>query len=1550
MDDHDIEDEGDTDSLLQAIGNGREAPCNDEVESLRFRTQELLLDDSNEGSTGSSGTTLPDYLLPHGADHPKNTLEGDLLHQTPLPHVFPIPPPIRNPGTPAQRSPDLNNNNRRITQSRRLVGRVSNLHLAESLSVGIPRNVEENGPGRKRSLFKLDRTKLGDARRPWRRREYSRSPTSPPISTSPSPSAPAAGEQQQQAMKRKMTLGRLDSIGRMAISMRPSHENGPPTTPWVWTSWILTCCIPGALLKWFGKGDPYVAQAFREKLTLCLIITILMAAVGFLTFGFQNSVCSFNGLHINLNKLNTLYASTSIRGVIYSLADFTHPPIPGITANFNNVAQGRDITPLWPPAANTSKCVALLGAAYTQFPCVIPNVWPPNGSALPNDYTSCHSSKADIAVLGLTKVQGTVFVDWEFVEQSTNMLVYNGWVLDLTAFSSNPAFLGQDFYALAMANIGRDATKAFSLNATNIRKAQCLDEIFRVGQIDSQPFGCVVSNVVLYVSLIVIVGVVFIRFFLAITFSYLIGSRLGDRPGSITRSAVELSRRRREIKEIKEQDALIAAQINETGQPRDAYRERVPVIPSGLSGRLISSERDRTLNKTRSLPVLSTRSFGLRSAASSRSIISEEVVPDSEADLSAMPESKRHSAIVFGRKAPENLRIDSKRLAVFPDPSAPDAAAAKETVMSNPDLMHVLVMITCYSEPYISLRTTLDSIANTYYPSTHKTLFVVADGMVTGEGNGRPTSDFLVDMMEVDDRFRSDDPRYGGEPQAYSYVAIADGSKRKNFARVYAGWYRYTKSQPGADAKEKDAKKKWRRSLGNLALSKQREFDSEDDSDDERPELSRHGTFRSIKTRKDGRVPMILVVKCGNPEEREPGNRKPGNRGKRDSQVLVMNFLSKVMFDDRLTELEFELVHKLWAIGGVHPSKYEGVLMVDADTKVYPDCITHMVACMLNDPKVMGLCGETRIANKFGSWVTMIQVFEYYISHHLTKAFESVFGGVTCLPGCFCMYRIKAPKPEHEGTFVPLLANPDVVEQYSENVVDTLHKKNLLLLGEDRFLTTLMLKNFPHRKMIFVPQAVCKTVVPDSFKILLSQRRRWINSTIHNLLELILVRDLCGIFCFSMQFVIFMELVGTVVLPAAISFTIFLLIESFFISPPPYIPLGLLAAILGLPALLIVMTAHHPMYIFWMFIYLVSLPIWNFVLPLYAFWHFDDFSWGQTRQVAGEKKGEDHSRRTGEFDGEGIQLRRAADWIRYRKMQNEKARRLLFAQQEATAGVGGGGASNYNPNLMDPTSNIESMGDSSHTGAYPFPLAYSRPQPSLPPPMPLRSQSDDDRWVDNSQSDAPPRRNPTVRFNASPVIERPSHLSNILASSGAIAPRSPDGSLTQPPSPVKPLPNLPPQYTTRSPTRRTSLAHGVRNAWSAIQTPFNNNSRNSHLDNGATPPPPRDESLRTSSIPTLLRPLPIPLPNIVTVWKPSENDGSKADGVEEEDCNKTTSTEHFSTNNGSSEGEETPATASKQTADHAGLSPPRTPPKESSVGWVPKLGFIEEGHDADDEE
>jgi chitin synthase len=343
---------------------------------------------------------------------------------------------------------------------------------------------------------------------------------------------------------------------------------------------------------------------------------------------------------------------------------------------------------------------------------------------------------------------------------------------------------------------------------------------------------------------------------------------------------------------------------------------------------------------------------------------------------------------------------------------------------------------------------------------------------------------------------------------------------------------------------------------------------------------------------------------------------------------------------------------------------------VDADTKVYPSSMRLLVNCMVNDNLIMGLCGETKIANKRDSWVTAIQVYEYFISHHLAKGFEAIFGGVTCLPGCFCMYRLKARKGD--GDWVPIITKPEIVQEYSSNTIDTLHQKNLLLLGEDRFLTTLMLRNFPFRKMVFTPQAICKTVVPDEFKVLLSQRRRWINSTIHNLMELVLVRNLCGTFCFSMQFVVMMDLVGTFTLPVAIVLTVVLVVsmaKTTINSLSTALPLILLIIVLFSPAFLILITTRKWVYLMWMIVYLFALPVWNFVLPVYAFWHFDDFSWGETRKVEGEGD-DDHAKKDGEFDPSKVPLKRWEDYERKRIRAVKRRERKEKQMREMSANMG----------------------------------------------------------------------------------------------------------------------------------------------------------------------------------------------------------------------------------------------------------------------------------------
>lgn len=110
---------------------------------------------------------------------------------------------------------------------------------------------------------------------------------------------------------------------------------------------------------------------------------------------------------------------------------------------------------------------------------------------------------------------------------------------------------------------------------------------------------------------------------------------------------------------------------------------------------------------------------------------------------------------------------------------------------------------------------------------------------------------------------------------------------------------------------------------------------------------------------------------------------------------------------------------------------------------------------------------------------------------------------------------------------------------------------------------------------------------------------------------------------------------------------------SSIIGPVQVIPLVLLGLILGLPGALVVITAHSWTYVVWMLIYLVSLPIWNFVLPTYAFWKFDDFSWGDTRKTAGESKKGGHGEQEGEFDSSQITMKRWAEFERERRSRSQ---------------------------------------------------------------------------------------------------------------------------------------------------------------------------------------------------------------------------------------------------------------------------------------------------------
>lgn len=1018
--------------------------------------------------------------------------------------------------------------------------------------------------------------------------------------TQSSPQNDSAAQNASSTIQRRNT-SRLRELQKMR---RKQDAALGPASIWNVYCAIITFWCPGTILACFGKPAKAQQRAWREKMGLISIILMIAAFVGFITFGFTQAVCGTTEQSFAVNTITKGYMI--FHGTAYLLDDLKHPAARGIRNGSNPLYDppwqtgGQDGSFLFQnvkgackdmitKAGNSSIPTDDKGNLAWYFPCQTFNQ---DGSSKPNKSMpyypgyGCHlgvQAREAFYTPKISQTGGKVVFSWDQVKNSSrNLVVFSGSVLDLGLldwFDSSSIKVPASFNDIRTNSDikGLDMTRAWA-TSNHKQMGECFTEIIKVGSIDSNSIGCIASQVVLYVSLTFILSIVGIKFALAVMFQWFLSRKYAAKGSSITTNS------RSKAQEIEDWSNDIYKAPSKLVDAKGDYRKST-VLPS--SSRFTNPyDTDKLINKKRPSPTTMTNQ-----STTARLVQPSGTFSDPFNDTPSNRQSvtgARSSAFTsnYTSAYPSTATTDvTLPLGFIHDLVVPQPPASYRPF--GYPLAHTICLVTAYSEGEAGIRSTLNSIATTEYPNSHKVILVVCDGIIKGHGESMTTPDIVLGMMY-------DQLQLPEEVTAYSYVAVASGSKRHNMAKIHAGFYDY-------------------------------------------------GRKSNIPESKKQKVPMMVIVKCGTPDE--TSKNKAGNRGKRDSQIILMSFLQKVMFDERMTELEYEMFNGLWKVTGISPDFYETILMVDADTKIYPDSITHMNSAMVTDPEVMGLCGETKIANKRSSWVTTIQVFEYFISHHLSKSFESVFGGVTCLPGCFCMYRIKAPKGG-ENYWVPILANPDIVEHYSENVVDTLHKKNLLLLGEDRYLSTLMLKTFPKRKQIFVPQAVCKTTVPEQFKVLLSQRRRWINSTVHNLMELVLVRDLCGTFCFSMQFVVFVELIGTLVLPAAIAFTFYLIIMSIATKPIPIIPLVLLALILGLPGILVIFTAHSLSYIAWMLIYLVSLPIWNFVLPTYAFWKFDDFSWGETRKTAGEKTKKAGLEYEGEFDSTKINMKR---WSEFEK-------------------------------------------------------------------------------------------------------------------------------------------------------------------------------------------------------------------------------------------------------------------------------------------------------------
>ncbi|OAL55923.1 hypothetical protein IQ07DRAFT_627940 [Pyrenochaeta sp. DS3sAY3a] len=351
-------------------------------------------------------------------------------------------------------------------------------------------------------------------------------------------------------------------------------------------------------------------------------------------------------------------------------------------------------------------------------------------------------------------------------------------------------------------------------------------------------------------------------------------------------------------------------------------------------------------------------------------------------------------------------------------------------------------------------------------------------------------------------------------------------------------------------------------------------------------------------------VPYVVVVKVGADSEKD--SPKPGNRGKRDSQLLAYNFFHYVNYRRFWSPLFETIEFKMRICLNMDARDAMYMLAIDCDTVVDRTGISYLVDKLQKDPKLLGVCGYTGVSNHMSSFVASSQVFEYWLTHAVLKAVESICCNVFVLSGCFTIYRLKWQNNR------PAILHPLLLEDYAGSYDKTLHEHNLLSIGEDRYLSTLAIRYFgADCQLRYFSAATCTTNVPDTLSVLLDQRRRWTNSLIHCHFAHLNVMPFEASFWTHTRllFVLGCELFMVFILPLALPAGVALAVISVLLTPYAW---AILLAFLLLPVLLCILCMD------WTYIpfYLPFFPMigmFSVVIPLFSIWQQDNFRWGKTR-------------------------------------------------------------------------------------------------------------------------------------------------------------------------------------------------------------------------------------------------------------------------------------------------------------------------------------------------
>ncbi|KAF8976777.1 hypothetical protein BGZ46_007973 [Entomortierella lignicola] len=445
---------------------------------------------------------------------------------------------------------------------------------------------------------------------------------------------------------------------------------------------------------------------------------------------------------------------------------------------------------------------------------------------------------------------------------------------------------------------------------------------------------------------------------------------------------------------------------------------------------------------------------------------------------------------------------------------------------------HILMLVTCRAnDTEEQIKATLEALALADYDDNRKLLLVITDATVDSSGNLSQASLSCLSFMAPHSIEKQEDQR--ANSNLNSVFGIQGGKDKlvADDAKIHSGYY-------VADSR---------------------------------------------------RIPYILLLRPSRQISRLSDSTW-------QKKKFVIRWLHRVCFDKPMSALEFVLFEKVRDYYHHGPGIFDLLLVSKIGTVCDHWSVARMADALEHDERVIGVSGHRLIENSTQNWVTRIQDYESHLSLQFSSTFESTFGTIQCLPSHFSLVRIKVKQlvknqdskkktksqshdasiisssdddgdnsDDHSGydiapsgsanlgdngsgkvakrrkladsevaiSFIPILVHPEVVSSFAGRKTRTLHEHNVVQdEGEDRYLTGLLHKTFSSRRIVYLPQATYRLSVTSSFWAYIEEQSRIQISSLHNLWIQLWSKDLRGIFCCSINFLILLEWMYIALLPA----------------------------------------------------------------------------------------------------------------------------------------------------------------------------------------------------------------------------------------------------------------------------------------------------------------------------------------------------------------------------------------------------------------------------------